>query len=94
MGQVETPSSAKTALEYFAIDWAFSIYCVWATVASMYSVAFSLVGSSFFDCRVHHQLSGAHASSFWAVAIISIAATNFLVALGLRWILVFGVGFG
>lgn len=72
---VSAPSAAKTPgvfgtlLQYFAVDFAFSIYCAWTTVASILNLALSLIGSGFYGNG--HQ-------DAWAIAILVIAALIFL----------------
>jgi hypothetical protein len=68
------PSVWRSLLSYFSVDFAFSIYCAWTTVASILNVSLSLVGSGF---------TGGAEMDRWAIAILVVAAVIFLLMVGL-----------
>lgn len=74
MANSPAPSLWRSFLSYFAVDFAFSIYCAWTTVASILNVSLSLVGSGF---------TGGSQQDRWAIAILVVAAVIFLLMVGL-----------
>jgi len=70
LAPTKQPSMLNTVVTYFAVDFAFSIYCAWTTVASILNVSLSLVGSGAYG--------GAESQSAWAIAILCVAASIFL----------------
>jgi len=62
-------SSVNLIVTYLGVDFAFSIYCAWTTVASILNVSLSLIGSGFYGNG--HQ-------DVWAVIILVVASVIFL----------------
>lgn len=60
------PSVLNTLVTYFAVDFAFSVYCAWTTVASILNVSLSLSGSGVQSNQTE-----------WAIAILCVAASIF-----------------
>jgi hypothetical protein len=77
-------SKWNTILAYFAVDFAFSVYCAWTTVASIVNLSLSLVGSGF---------DGDKHADVWAIAILVVAAIIFLLVVGLKSNWAFGFVF-
>eukprot|EP00457_Paulinella_chromatophora_P009768 gb/GEZN01009841.1/.p1 GENE.gb/GEZN01009841.1/~~gb/GEZN01009841.1/.p1 ORF type:complete len:333 (-),score=42.42 gb/GEZN01009841.1/:191-1189(-) len=72
----------KLALSYYAVDFTFSIYCAWCTVASILNVALSLIGSGVYENQVE-----------WAITILVVAAVIFLAMVRRKWNWAYGFVF-
>eukprot|EP00808_Paulinella_micropora_P017445 g8723.t1 len=74
--------SLRDALSFFCVDFAFSVYCGWVTVASILNVAVSLIGSGVWDNQPE-----------WSIAILIIAAIIFIAVVVTRWNWAYGLVF-
>lgn len=76
-------NTMKLVLEYFCVDFTFSIYCGWTTVASILNVSLALIGSGWYG--------GSAGQATWAIIILCVATAIFLLTVFTRFNWAYGL---